>query len=78
MAMIDGADRDRDHLALEPRKAALAEQEIIRHIDERFQLFIIERIGLQHVGNEAELLLTVAKIIAKLQIKLESREAAMP
>ena len=70
MAVIDGTDRDRNHLPLKPRKPALAKHEIVRKIDERFQLLIIERIGFEDVGYEAELLLAVAEIIAKLQIQL--------
>ena len=74
MAVIDRAHRDRDHLAFELRKTAFAKHEVVRHIDERFQFLVVERIRLEDVGYKAELFLAGAEIIAKLQVHFSFME----
>ena len=54
--------RDRDHLALELGKPALAQHQVVVHGDEGFELRHVEGIGQQHVGHEAEFVLAFLEI----------------
>ena len=54
--------RDRDHLALELGQAGRRQHQVVVHGDEGFELGVVEGVGLQHVGHEAELLLALGEI----------------
>src|SRR5262245_5958237 len=62
VAAVHRRDRDRDHLALELRQTRGRQHQVVVHGDERLELGHVERIGIQHVGHEAELLLALLEI----------------
>src|SRR5215475_13655200 len=82
VAAVHLRHRDRDHLALELGKAGGRDHEIVVHGDERLELAHVERVGAQHVGHEAELLLAFLEVgchgIARCRVlEAERRDAAV-
>src|SRR5262245_27401733 len=69
MAVVYGADRHSNHLALGLGDAALPQHEVIGHADERGELGIIKGVGAQNVGDEAKLFLTFGKVSGILSLK---------
>jgi hypothetical protein len=68
--VIDRADGHRDHLAFELGQAAVAQHQIVDHVDECFQLVGVEGIRLQYVGHESQLFHAFVKIALQLGRKL--------
>jgi hypothetical protein len=70
--MVDRGDGDRDHLTLQLRQARIAQHQVVVHIGEGTQFLLIEGVGEQHVGHEAELLPAFVEIgfrrIAELRL----------
>ena len=62
VAAIVRGHRDRDHLALELAQARRRKHQIVVHGDEGIELRAIERIGLQDIRNEAELLVAFCEV----------------
>ena len=62
VAAVHRRHRDRDHLALELGQARRRQHQVVVHADEGFELGVVEGVGRQHVGHEAELLLALGEI----------------
>ena len=62
VAVVHRRDGDGDHLALELGQAAVGEHQIIDHVDEGFELAVVESVGLEHVRDEAELFLALGEV----------------